>query len=172
VEGITVFVAQRLSEEGVDAIQHLAFCDPVDLARRTRYTLATVADWKDQAILYLLAGDCVVSEAEPQDGKGSPPTLFDLLDQRAGIRSASALVRRVWEPASGGAEQVRADIELFFRELGLLPTDDAAHAKLRCESLAFLFAHLCEDAVAIYPGLRPVSRDARAVVPLLEPGRP
>jgi hypothetical protein len=163
VEGITVFVAQRLSEEGIDVIQHLAFCDPADMARRTRYAEATVADWKDQAILYLLTGDCVIPGVGPLGGKDAPPTLYDLLDYRAGIRTASGLVRRVWAACGAGGEgvQVRPDIELFFRELGLLPVDDPAAAKPRCEGLAFLFLRLCEDAAAIQPALRTAPREVR-----------
>jgi hypothetical protein len=155
LEGITVFVAQRLSEEGIDVIQHLAFCDPADLARRTRYAEATVADWKDQAILYLLTGDCVIPGVGPLGGKNALPTLYDLLDYRAGIRTASGLVRRVWPASGAGGEglQVRSDIELFFRELGLLPLDDPAAAKPRSEGLSFLFSRLCEDAAAIQPAL-------------------
>ena len=49
IEGIGVFTAQRVSEEGIEVTQHLAFCDVRDLARRTRYAERTVADWKDQA---------------------------------------------------------------------------------------------------------------------------
>ena len=171
MEGITVFVAQRLSEEGIDVIQHLAFCDPADVAKRTRYAEATVADWKDQAILYLLAADCVVSGAEPRGSKASPPTLYDVLVQRAGIRSASALIRRVWVPEveDGQSPQLRSDVDLFLHELGLPPSDDPAGAKPRTESLAFLFARLCEDAVAIHPGLRPFLHHARTRLPVADP---
>lgn len=160
VEGITVFVAQRLSEEGIDVIQHLAFCDATDLGRRTRYSETAVSDWKDQAILYLLTGDCMPPGTQQVDGEGGPATLYDLLDQRAGIRTASALVRRIWEirDFAGDAPQVRSDIGAFFRELGILPADDTTQAKLRCEELAFLFARLCEDAAAIHPSLRWVER--------------
>jgi hypothetical protein len=172
MEGITIFVAQRLSEEGIDVIQHLAFCDPADLARRTRYSDVTVADWKDQAILYLLAGDCVVSGPEAPGGRSSPSNLYDLLVQRAGIRSASALVRRVWEPVSGSAPQVRTDIELFLEELGLLPTDAIPGAKQRRESLAFLFARLCEDAAAIQPELRPPAHDPHPLGDITHSDRP
>jgi hypothetical protein len=94
VEGMTVFAAQRLSEEGIDVIQHLALCDPADLARRTRYSEAMVADWKDQAILYLLTGDCTLPGTPAPDPKTPPPVLYDLLDQRAGIRHLSGLIRR------------------------------------------------------------------------------
>lgn len=162
VEGINVMTAQRLSEEGVDVIQHLAFCDVTDLARRTRYPEDTVADWKDQAILYLLTGDCVVPGA-PADEAGKPPTLYDLLDLKAGIRTVSALIRRVWtftasepgvENERRGALLIRPDIEMFLSELGLLDGVADEKRKTRAAEMEFLFNRLCEDAVAIEPGLR------------------
>ncbi len=170
VEGITVFTAQRLGEEGIDVIQHLAFCDPADVARRTRYSESTVADWKDQAILYLLAGDCTVPGTPPLGGK-TPPTIYELLDERAGIRSMSALLRRIWVGGTadqrgeidrrGGELHVRTDIEAFFRELGLLSEEDETKYKQRLEDLTFLFTRLSEDALAIEPDLRRIRRDGR-----------
>jgi hypothetical protein len=157
IEGVGVFTAQRLSEESVDVVQHLAFCDVVDLARRTRYSERTVADWKDQAILYLLTGDCAVpGRAKSEE---ATPTLYDLLDVRAGIRCASALLRRVClhEPAAD-AMRVRPDVEAFFWQLDLLHADEPER-KREVERLAFLFARFCEDAVAIDPGLRLTSMD-------------
>jgi hypothetical protein len=172
VEGVTVFTAQRLGEEGIDVIQHLAFCDPADVARRTRYSECTVADWKDQAILYLLTGDCTVPGTQAQDGK-TPPTIYDLLDERAGIRSMSSLLRRIWVGGTadqqgeidrrGGELHVRADIEAFFRELGLLSEGDETKYKQRLEDLTFLFTRLSEDALAIEPDLRRIRRDGRPI---------
>ena len=172
VEGVTVFTAQRLGEEGIDVIQHLAFCDPADVARRTRYSESTVADWKDQAILYLLTGDCTVPGTPALDGK-TPPTIYELLDEFAGIRSMSALLRRIWVGGTttdqrgeidrrGGELHVRTDIEAFFRELGLLSEGDETKYKQRLEDLTFLFTRLSEDALAIEPELRRIRRDSRA----------
>jgi hypothetical protein len=171
VEGITVFTAQRLGEEGIDVIQHLAFCDPADVARRTRYSESTVGDWKDQAILYLLTGDCTVPGTPAPQGK-TPLTIYELLDEVAGIRSMSALLRRIWIGGTidqrgemdrrGGELHVRADIEAFFRELGLLSGGDETKYKQRLEDLTFLFTRLSEDALAIEPDLRRIRRDGRA----------
>ena len=165
IEGIGVFTAQRVSEEGIEVIQHLAFCDVADLARRTRYPERTVADWKDQAVLYLLTGDCAVpARSQPDD---TAPTLYDRLDVRAGIRCASALLRRVgvWEPATSPGQRdglrVRPDIEAFFWQLGLLQAQEQER-KPEVEQLSFLFARLCEDAMAIDPGLRQGLADATA----------
>jgi len=168
VEGVTVFIAQRLSEEGIEVIQHLAFCDPADVARRTRYAEATVMDWKDQAILYLLTGDCAVPGAHAKEGKEQTKVLFDVLDERAGTRTMSGLIRRLWTVNVADAQgdlnrrvagfQVRVDIEAFFRELGLLDQGEEVERKQRVEELIFLFARLCEDGLAIEPGLRRIRR--------------
>ncbi len=181
VEGITIFTAQRLSEEGIEVIQHLAFCDPTDLARRTRYSESTVADWKDQAILYLLTGDCTVPGTPPPDPPKPSPVLYDLLDQRAGIRTASGLIRRIWvgggtDPQGGpraNGLHVRPDIEPFLHELGLLAQRDEIERKRQFEAMVFLFSRLCEDGLAIEPGLRRVRRPGRAPVtpPLAAPAR-
>jgi hypothetical protein len=165
IEGIGVFTAQRVSEEGIEVIQHLAFCEVGDLARRTRYAERTVADWKDQAILYLLTGDCAVpGRTQPDE---ATPTLYDLLDVLAGIRCASALLRRVClsEPATGTDRRdvlrVRPDIEAFFWQLGLLHAEEQ-EGKREVERLTFLFARFCEDAMVIDPGLRQAFADAPA----------
>ena len=168
VEGVTVFTAQRLGEEGIDVIQHLAFCDPADLSRRTRYAEAAVADWKEQAILYMLTGDCTLPGTPAGDPKAPPPVLYDLLDQRAGIRTMSALMRRIWvvgatDPQGridrrGHGLDVRGDVEAFYRELGLLPEKDEAERKLKSEELTFFFSRLCEDALMIDPTLRRLRR--------------
>lgn len=176
VEGITVFTGQRLSEEGIDVIQHLAFCDPADLARRTRYSEATVADWKDQAILYMLTGDCTLPGTPAADAQTPPPVLYDLLDQRAGIRTMSGLIRRILVGGSTDSHgridrraagfEARGDVEAFYRELGLLPEKDEAERKQRSEELTFFFSRLCEDALMIDPTVRrerrwrPAPRDA------------
>ena len=168
VEGITVFAAQRLSEEGIDVIQHLAFCGPADLARRTRYSGATVTDWKDQAILYMLTGDCTLPGTPAPDPKTPPPVLYDLLDQRAGIRTMSALIRRILVAGATDTHgridrrtpgfDLRGDVEAFYRELGLLPEKDEAERKLKSEELTFFFSRLCEDALMIDPTLRRMRR--------------
>ena len=153
VEGVSIFVAQRLSEEGIDAIQQLAFCNTTDLAKRTRYPAQTVADWRDQAVLYLLTGDVSV----PSE-KGKTRKLYDLLDDCAGIRRMSAFRRRVYGPdppdqigrRDGGS--VRSDLDRLFWQLGLLKDDQ--ERELEIEQLKFMFVGFCEDALAIDLSLR------------------
>ncbi len=94
--------------------------------------------------------------------------LYDLLDQRAGIRNMSALIRRIWVGGASDAHgridrrgtrfEVRGDVEAFYRELGLLLEKDEAGGKLQREELTFFFSRLCEDALMIDPALRRVRR--------------
>lgn len=161
VDGIGIFTAQRLGEEGIEMIQHLAFCDATRLARRTRFADATVADWKDQALLYLLTADCRLAAPPAPHDSGRPASLYDLLAQRAGIRTMSGLLRSVFVAGISvrrdegrrrvDGVQVREDIEAFFWKLGLLGNSD--DGKRQSEGLVFFFSHLCDDALAMDPGL-------------------
>ena len=172
IDGIGIFTAQRLGEEGIEMIQHLAFCDATRLARRTRFADATVADWKDQALLYLLTADCRLTASPVPHGSGQPASLYDLLAQRAGIRTMAGLLRSVFVAGVSirrdegrrrvDGVQVREDIEALFWKLGLLSNGD--DGKRQFESLVFFFSHLCEDALAMDPGLwRLFGVEARAV---------
>ena len=69
IEGIDSLDAERLSEEGLDYIQQLALCDPIDISFKTKFPIHTVKDWKDQAILYLLTADIIVTEKEKTKGQ-------------------------------------------------------------------------------------------------------
>ena len=161
IDGIGIFTAQRLGEEGIEMIQHLAFCDATRLARRTRFADATVADWKDQALLYLLTADCRLAASPAPHDSGRPASLYDLLAQRAGIRTMSGLLRSVFVAGISvrrdegrrrvDGVQVREDIEAFFWKLGLLGNSD--DGKRQFEGLVFFFSHLCDDALAMDPGL-------------------
>lgn len=51
IPGITFWIENRLEEEGIETIQHLASSDPVSLAIKTQYDLYTLVDWVDRAIL-------------------------------------------------------------------------------------------------------------------------
>jgi hypothetical protein len=57
VDGIDDDVADRLSEENIWDIQHLATACPTDLTLRTGYSLDRILDWIDQAILITYARD-------------------------------------------------------------------------------------------------------------------
>jgi hypothetical protein len=50
VQGIDYWKEQRLMEEGIESVQHLATADFVLLALHTRSPLYTIMDWVDQAI--------------------------------------------------------------------------------------------------------------------------
>lgn len=64
IEGIDPITAERLSEEGLDYIQQLSLCDPIDLSFKTKFPLHIVMDWKDQALLYLLTADIIVTKKD------------------------------------------------------------------------------------------------------------
>lgn len=51
VRGINIWKEYRLGEEGVENVQNLATADVVDLAVRTHYSLRTLIDWIDQALV-------------------------------------------------------------------------------------------------------------------------
>jgi hypothetical protein len=51
VQGIDVWEEARLEEEGIENVQNLATTDALSLAVRTHYSLRTILDWIDQAIL-------------------------------------------------------------------------------------------------------------------------
>ncbi len=53
LEGISRQELERLSEEGITTIQHLAFENPIRLHFATSYPMARVIDWIDQAYLRL-----------------------------------------------------------------------------------------------------------------------
>ena len=69
IEGIDSLDAERLSEEGLDYIQQLALCDPIDISFKTKFPIHTVKDWKDQAILYLLTADIIVIKKDKTKGR-------------------------------------------------------------------------------------------------------
>ena len=51
VRGINIWKEYRLGEEGVENVQNLATADVLDLAVRTHYSLRTLIDWVDQALV-------------------------------------------------------------------------------------------------------------------------
>lgn len=61
ISGIDVWRLNRLEEEGIEDVQHLATCDIIQLAIRTHYNLRTLVDWVDQAVLiHRMKGDGMV----------------------------------------------------------------------------------------------------------------
>jgi hypothetical protein len=82
--------ADRLSEEGISSVQQLALINPNELEERTKFPLQYIIDWKDQAVLYLLTGDRVVSEGTSTRKNN---TLYDKLGENLGIRTMSSLLK-------------------------------------------------------------------------------
>jgi len=84
IGGINYASAERLDEEGIDSIQEMSLCDPVDVAIKTKYPESVVRDWRDQAILYILTGDIVVQD-KTKDKKQQ--YLDERLYEKYGIRT-------------------------------------------------------------------------------------
>jgi hypothetical protein len=51
IQGIDIWKEQRLEEEGIESVQNLATADVLTLAVKTHYSMRTLLDWVDQAIL-------------------------------------------------------------------------------------------------------------------------
>lgn len=83
LDGLTVWNATRFEEEGIDNIPNMATADFVELLINTKFPLARVIDWVDQAILYTQLGPV----PSGQEGTHNRTILAGL-----GIRTASALV--------------------------------------------------------------------------------
>jgi len=90
IEGIDAITAERLSEEGLDYIQQLALSDPVDLSFKTKYPMTVIKDWKDQAMLYLLTADILVSEKDNTKSQNKQYLYYVLIDAY-GIKRFSQL---------------------------------------------------------------------------------
>ncbi len=93
LDGIDLYDRARLSEEGVDNIENLAYHNLIDLLVQTRIPARRLADMVDQAILYLHLRDNTpaVPEAAP-----SAERSLDFL-RRYGIRTATDLMH-AWHP--------------------------------------------------------------------------
>ena len=59
LQGMSSDVINRLGEEGITSVQHVAQADPVSLLLRTSFEWKTILDFIDQAILFLYLGDKV-----------------------------------------------------------------------------------------------------------------
>jgi hypothetical protein len=53
VNGINIWKAYRLEEEGIENVQNLATADVTELAIRTHYNFRTLIDWIDQSLLLI-----------------------------------------------------------------------------------------------------------------------
>jgi hypothetical protein len=59
VQGLDMWKEYRLQEEGIESVENLATADVIELAVKTHYTLHTLVDWIDQAILIVRLRDRV-----------------------------------------------------------------------------------------------------------------
>jgi hypothetical protein len=92
MEGINYTRAERLDEEGINSIQEMSLCDPLDLAIRTKFAKSIVGDWRDQAILYILTGDIIVQE---KTNEKKEQYLNERLYEKYGIRTIEDLLRMI-----------------------------------------------------------------------------
>ncbi len=99
LDGINIYHRVRLQDEGIENVENLAHADLIDLLLQTRYPLPTLADWVDQAILYLHVrctvypgseGASADSKAEADKGELDRSTAIDRL-RCYGIRTATDL---------------------------------------------------------------------------------
>jgi hypothetical protein len=93
LEGIDLYDRARLSEEGVDNIENLAYHNLIDLLVQTRIPARRLADMVDQAILYLHVNDSAPAVPATLSAASSPAeqqtaTLLPVDRKPAGSRSA------------------------------------------------------------------------------------
>jgi hypothetical protein len=97
IEGINLGIVERLSEEGIDSVQQLAFCKVDDLAEKTKFPTLVLNDWKDQALLYLFTSSVKVLHqgVTSANQKENLNNLNQILVNRLGIRTYSGL-KKFW----------------------------------------------------------------------------
>ncbi|MFZ0512090.1 MAG: hypothetical protein WAM14_10830 [Candidatus Nitrosopolaris sp.] len=155
ISGIDSITAERLAEEGITSIQQMALINPTEMAEKTKFPEPFVIDWNDQAILYLLSGDRVMTEDPDADGKKAK-TLYDLLGKKLGIYTISSLLE-IWDDNESidGEEKHLS----FFKCLDLIK-DEEYHDLTQ---LQYLFAHVIGKGRALYNQFRRPSK------PILKP---
>jgi len=127
IQELTRLDSERLSEEGIDNIQHLATADIVNLLLKTRLPPERIVDWIDQALLqfHLLP--------TKNDAKKEAKQTSTSSDENKTVSSSSQ--EEANEPSGGESdmqeqinklEQLRASVE----ELQGLDTQDPVHAFL------------------------------------------
>ena len=94
LDGIDLYDRARLSEEGVENIENLAYHNMIDLLVQTRIPARRLADMVDQAILYLHAGTGRDAKTG-QDSDSQKETTLKLL-RGYGIRTATDL-EQAWK---------------------------------------------------------------------------
>jgi hypothetical protein len=119
LEGINSIISERLDEEGLSCIQHMAVADTEELALKTRFSSQLIQYWKEQAILFLITGDLVVYYTPKRE------YLVLRLRERHGIRTISQLVE-LWRSIQNKDEEQKA----FFKKIDLLDSDEQNFAQL------------------------------------------
>lgn len=121
LEGIDSVTSQRLSEEGIDYIQEMAFCNYIELSSKTNFPLELVYNWKDQAILHTLTGDILVDKRNGSLDNNKPSSggkefLSDILDDKLGIRTISAFIN-IWSDITSKKENQINEQKVFLSNL-------------------------------------------------------
>jgi hypothetical protein len=119
LEGINSIISERLDEEGLSSIQHMAIADTEELVLKTRFSSQLIQYWKEQAILFLITGDLVVSNTPKKE------YLAQRLRERHGIRTISQLVE-LWRSIQNDEKEQKG----FFKKIGLLDPDEKNFAEL------------------------------------------
>ena len=137
IEGIDSVIAERLSEEGLDYIQQLALCDPIDISIKTKFPLPIVKDWKDQALLYLLTADIIVKK------NGQEQHLNDTLNKVYGIRrfgqfyhlTSNLIKNNIHGEEKNEIKNGEKELQDFCKELGLNDDPDKSRSRYLIESI-------------------------------------
>jgi hypothetical protein len=150
ISGIDSITAERLAEEGITSIQHMALINPSEIAEKTKFPEPFVIDWNDQAVLYLLTGDRLIPGGPHADGKKAK-TLYDLLGSNLGIYTISSLLE-IWD-----SEEKHLS---FFKCLDLINDEE----KQDLTQLQYLFAHVISNGRALYDQFRRTTNRELSVV--------
>ena len=111
LEGIDLYDRARLSEEGVDNIENLAYHNLIDLLVQTRIPARRLADMVDQAILYLHLRGSVPPAQPAKHSDDQAPSALDYL-RGYGIRTATDLIH-AWRTTPN---QGPSDFEVVLRK--------------------------------------------------------
>nr|MBA2600487.1 hypothetical protein [Actinomycetota bacterium] len=116
LDGLNVWCQARLMEEGIEDMQNLTTANLVDLMLYTRMPVGRIADWIDQAFLYLRVGGGV---------EGVETDRAKL--RRLGIRTATDLI----DACEAGRRHDRDFYDPFLRVLNADPSEPSAIEGLR-----------------------------------------
>lgn len=128
LDGLNIWWQARLVEEGVEDMEHLTTANLVDLMLHTRMPVHRMADWIDQAFLFLHVGQHQGPHQDDDQPGGAEHPDRQVL-RRHGIRTASDLldVFRVAETA-----RAEDDGRMLQGLLALLPAEQPTPSRLEC----------------------------------------